>query len=82
MELDGDAVAAPRRDDRLLARDEALERSAAIEPCKAELLELRSFGGLGLAAAEVLGISSTTADRWWAYARAWIRTEISEEKAS
>jgi DNA-directed RNA polymerase specialized sigma24 family protein len=76
-------VAAPRRDDRLLARDEALERSAAIEPCKAELLELRSFGGLGLAAAsEVLGISPTTADRWWAYARAWIRTEISEEKGS
>ena len=80
VELDGDAVEAPRRDDRLLALDEALERFAAIEPAKAELLKLHSFGGLSLAAAaEVLGISPTTADRWWAYARAWLRTEISEE---
>ena len=80
VELDGDAVEAPRRDDRLLALDEALERFAVIEPAKAELLKLHSFGGLGLAeAAEVMGISPTTADRWWAYARAWLRTEISEE---
>ena len=80
VELDGDALEAPRRDDRLLALDEALERFAAIEPAKAELLKLHSFGGLSLAvAAEVLGISPTTADRWWAYARAWLRTEISEE---
>ena len=65
----------------LLALDEALERFTAIEPAKAELLKLHAFGGLSLAAAaEVLGISPTTADRWWAYARAWLRTEISEEK--
>ena len=82
VDLDGDAVEAPRRDDRMLALDEALERFAAIEPARAELLKLHSFGGLGLAAAaEVLGISPTTADRWWAYARAWLRTEISEEIA-
>ena len=78
--LDGDALEVPRRDDRLLALDEALDRFAAIEPAKAELLKLHSFGGLSLAAAAaVLGISPTTADRWWAYARAWLRTEISEE---
>ena len=81
VELEGDALEAPRRDERLLALDEALERFAAIEPAKAELLKLHSFGGLSLAAAaELLGISPTTADRWWAYARAWLRTEISEEK--
>ena len=80
VELEGDPLEAPPRDERLLALDEALERFAAIEPAKAELLKLHSFGGLSLtAAAEVLGISPTTADRWWAYARAWLRTEISEE---
>jgi RNA polymerase sigma factor (TIGR02999 family) len=81
VDLDSDAVEAPRRDDRLLALDAALERFAAIEPAKAELLKLHSFGGLSLAAAaEVLSISPTTADRWWAYARAWLRAEISEEE--
>jgi len=83
VELEGDALETPRRDERLLALDEALERFAAIEPAKAELLKLHAFGGLSLAAAaEVLGISPATADRWWAYARAWLRTEISEEKSS
>ena len=63
--------------------DEALGRFAVVEPAKAELLKLHTFAGLSLdAAAEVLGISPTTADRWWAYARAWLRTEISEEKDS
>jgi RNA polymerase sigma factor (TIGR02999 family) len=80
VDLDGDALEAPRRDDRLLALDEALDRFAALQPAKAELLKLHWFGGLSLAAAaEVLGISATTADRWWAYARAWLRTEISGE---
>jgi RNA polymerase sigma factor (TIGR02999 family) len=80
VELEGDALEAPRRDERLLAMDDALGRFAAIEPAKAELVKLHSFGGLGLAAAaEILGISPTTADRWWAYARAWLRTEISGE---
>jgi RNA polymerase sigma factor (TIGR02999 family) len=83
VELEGDALEAPQRNERLLAMDEALERFAAIEPAKAELLKLHAFGGFSLAAsAEVLGISPTTADRWWAYARAWLRTEIAEEKAS
>ena len=55
----------------------ALKKLAAIEPAKAKLVELRYFGGLtGEQAAEVLGISPTTADRHWAYARAWLQTEI------
>jgi RNA polymerase sigma factor (TIGR02999 family) len=80
VELEGDALQTPQRDERLLAMDEALERFAAIEPAKAELLKLHAFGGFSLAAAaEVLGISPTTADRWWAYGRAWLRTEVSED---
>jgi RNA polymerase sigma factor (TIGR02999 family) len=80
VELNSDIAYAPQRDDRLLALDEALERFAAIEPHKAELLKLRSFAGLSLdQAAGVLGISPSTADRWWAYARAWLRLEISGE---
>src|SRR5262249_30951479 len=81
LDLDAVSPAAPDPDDRLLALDEALDRFAAVEPLKAELLKLRSFAGLGLdAAAELLGISPSTADRWWAYARAWLRVELSEEK--
>jgi RNA polymerase sigma factor (TIGR02999 family) len=72
-----DAVAAPEPDDDLLAVDEALTKLAAKDPGKAKLVELRYFAGLtGDQAADVLGISATTADRHWAYARAWLRAEI------
>jgi RNA polymerase sigma factor (TIGR02999 family) len=72
-----DSVAAPEPDEELLAIDEALERLAAIDPKKAKLVELRYFAGLtGEQAAEVLGISATTADRHWAYARAWLQAEV------
>jgi RNA polymerase sigma factor (TIGR02999 family) len=72
-----DAVAAPQRDDELLALDEALQQLAAKDPQKARLVELRYFGGLTSAqAAEVLGISPTTADRHWAYARAWLQSAV------
>jgi RNA polymerase sigma factor (TIGR02999 family) len=72
-----EAVAAPEPDDELLALDEALKKLAIIEPQKARLVELRYFAGLtGEEAAEVLGISPTTADRHWAYARAWLQAEV------
>jgi RNA polymerase sigma factor (TIGR02999 family) len=70
-------VAAPEPDEDLVALDEALERLAAQDPVKAKLVELRYFAGLtGDQAAEVLRISPTTADRHWAYARAWLRAEV------
>ncbi len=70
-------VAAPEPGQQLLALDEALEKLATIDPAKAKLVELRYFAGLtGEQAAEVLGISPTTADRHWAYARAWLRAEV------
>jgi RNA polymerase sigma factor (TIGR02999 family) len=59
--------------DELLALDEALARLAAADPRKAELVRLRYFAGLTLEqAAELLGISRATADRHWAFARAWL----------
>jgi RNA polymerase sigma factor (TIGR02999 family) len=72
-----EAVAAPEPDDELLALDEALQKLADRDPQKARLVELRYFAGLtGEQAAEVLGISPTTADRHWAYARAWLQAEV------
>src|SRR5262245_50553517 len=70
-------VAAPAPDEDLLALDEALQRLAAQDPVKARLVELRYFAGLTSdQAAEVLGLSPRTADRHWAYARAWLQAEI------
>jgi RNA polymerase sigma factor (TIGR02999 family) len=70
-------VAAPQSDDELLALDEALRTLAETEPIKARLVELRYFAGMtGEQAAKVLGISPATADRHWAFARAWLRNEV------
>jgi RNA polymerase sigma factor (TIGR02999 family) len=77
VDLDVAQPAAPETDDDLLALDEALEKLAAKDPAKAQLVQLRVFAGLTLAeAAEILGMSTSTADRYWAYARAWLRVEI------
>jgi RNA polymerase sigma factor (TIGR02999 family) len=63
--------------DKLLALEDALVRLAEKDPVKAELVKLRYFAGLTSAeAAAVLGISTATADRYWAYARAWLQNEI------
>jgi RNA polymerase sigma factor (TIGR02999 family) len=59
--------------DDLLALDEALGQLAAGDPRKAELVRLRYFAGLTVdQAAKLLGISRATADRHWAFARAWL----------
>jgi RNA polymerase sigma factor (TIGR02999 family) len=76
-ELHPDLVAAPAPDDNLLALDEALAKLAKINPVTARLVELRYFVGLtGVEAANLLGISNKSADRYWAYARAWLRCEM------
>jgi RNA polymerase sigma factor (TIGR02999 family) len=68
---------APEPDEDLLALDEALARLAARDPVKAELVKLRHFAGLTVdQAAAALGISPATADRYWAYARAWLHAEV------
>jgi RNA polymerase sigma factor (TIGR02999 family) len=77
VDLDAAQPAAPETDDELLALDEALEKLAAKDPVKAQLVQLRIFAGVTLAeAAEILGLSASTADRYWAYARAWLRVEM------
>jgi RNA polymerase sigma factor (TIGR02999 family) len=67
-----EAVAdAPSED--LLALDEALDLLAEEDAAKAELVKLRFFAGLTVEeAARCLGVSRATADRHWAYARAWL----------
>jgi RNA polymerase sigma factor (TIGR02999 family) len=70
-------LAAPEPHKDLLALDEALTKLAARDKIKAELIQLRYFAGLTMdQAAQLLGISSATADRYWAYARAWLHQEI------
>jgi DNA-directed RNA polymerase specialized sigma24 family protein len=65
--------------EHLLDLNEALERLAAEEPRKAELVTLRFFGGLSMPdAADTLGVSLPTAERWWAFARAWLYAELSD----
>jgi RNA polymerase sigma factor (TIGR02999 family) len=72
-----ETVLAPETDAELLDLDEALQKLAAQDSVKARLVELRFFAGLTIdQAAKVLGISPTTADRHWAYARAWLQTEV------
>jgi RNA polymerase sigma factor (TIGR02999 family) len=70
-------VAAPLPDDELLALHEALDQLAAEDPLKAQLVELRYFAGLtGDQVADVLGISPSTADRHWVFARAWLQAKV------
>src|SRR5262245_42247179 len=73
-------IAAPDTDDNLLAVHEALDRLAAVEPARAEVVKLRFFAGMTIEqAAEVLGISTATADRYWVYARAWLYEDITRQ---
>jgi RNA polymerase sigma factor (TIGR02999 family) len=70
-------IAGALEDDQLLALNDALDRLAARDQPKAELVKLRYFSGMTIEeAARVLGVSEPTAKRWWAYARAWLFSEI------
>jgi RNA polymerase sigma factor (TIGR02999 family) len=61
----------------LLAVNEALERFEQMDKVAAGLVKLRYYAGLTIPqAADALGISATTADRYWAYARAWLHAEL------
>ena len=75
LELAQAAASDPRHD--LVALDAALGRLATVDAQAAKLVELRYFGGLSVHdAAQVLDISSRTADRVWAFARAWLHREL------
>jgi RNA polymerase sigma factor (TIGR02999 family) len=67
----------PRQD--LLALDEALTRLAEEQPLKAELVKLRFFAGLTMPeAAQALGVSLATAERYWTFARSWLYAELAD----
>ena len=63
----------------IIALDEALSKLTKEDRTVAELVKLRYFAGLNLGqAANILGISQRSADRYWAYARAWLYQEITK----
>ena len=72
-------VQSQTRDVDVLDVDEALKKLEATDPRKSELVRLRFFAGLTLPeAARALGVSTSTADNDWAYAKAWLRVEMTE----
>jgi RNA polymerase sigma factor (TIGR02999 family) len=78
LDLDSGMAVVPEPNIDLVALDEALNKLAAKDPSKAKLVELRFFAGLTMPqVAEVLGVSLATAERQWAYARAWLLAELS-----
>jgi RNA polymerase sigma factor (TIGR02999 family) len=83
QELLPDLVATQETDEAILAVDAALAKLAERDALKARLIELRYFSGLtGDQAAEILGISPSSADRHWVFARAWLRREIAAGQAA
>jgi RNA polymerase sigma factor (TIGR02999 family) len=77
--LDDIDVAMNVADSGLLDVHEALDKLALEDPVKAELVKLRFFVGLRIPeAAELLGLSGTTAKRYWTYARAWLYQELTQ----
>jgi RNA polymerase sigma factor (TIGR02999 family) len=77
VDLDSSAAAVPEPDLDLVAMDEALNKLAVRDPERAKLVELRFFAGLTMPeVAEALGVSLATAERRWAYTKAWLLAEL------
>ena len=75
--LDELVLACEERSGDLVALDAALEQLAQHDPTKAQLIELRFFGGLEMIeAAETLGLARRTAERHWTMARAWLKSQL------
>jgi RNA polymerase sigma factor (TIGR02999 family) len=79
LDLDHVNPAAPESAEELVTLDAALEKLATSDGVKAELVKLRFFAGLTMPQiASVLGISLTTAERYWVFARTWLYAELSD----
>jgi RNA polymerase sigma factor (TIGR02999 family) len=77
VELDEAAIVSPEQSKEIVDLHEALERLAALDSRKAQVVELKYFGGLNYDdMAEVLKISPVTVRRDWEFARAWLHTEL------
>lgn len=80
VQLDDIGLALDTPPNEILALDEALADLAAEDPLAADLVKLKFFAGLTLGeSAECLGTSRRTADRLWAYARAWLFERLSKD---
>jgi len=81
ISLDQAALVSQTRAAELLALDDALQRLAAIDRRKSQVVELRFFGGLSTEeAAQVLHVAPNTVLRDWRLAKAWLQREISHER--
>ena len=77
--LADDLVVNARRDEDVLALDEALNVLAEIDKERAEIVEMRFFGGMTIAeVAEAIGKSARTVDKQWAATRIWLRKYMVE----
>jgi RNA polymerase sigma factor (TIGR02999 family) len=80
VELDDGADPRQAEAERVLALDDALTRLATADATAAELVQLHTFGGLSVEdAGKHLGLSRAAAYRQWAFARAWLRCELTED---
>jgi RNA polymerase sigma factor (TIGR02999 family) len=77
VDLDAAEAVAHDRSRDLVALDDALRELAVLDPRKAQIVELRFFGGLNLEEiAEIVGVAPITVSREWAKARAWLQHQI------
>ena len=80
IDLDQVEIALHPDDELLIAIDESLAQLAVEDPSAAQLVNLRFFAGLTLKeAADSLGLALRTAERQWAYARAWLYARLRQE---
>jgi RNA polymerase sigma factor (TIGR02999 family) len=81
IQLDWDLIALDENPAEFLALNNSLERLIEVDALKGQLVQLRFFAGLTLQQAAVsLGISLSTAERHWAFARAWLYNDLKQDK--
>jgi RNA polymerase sigma factor (TIGR02999 family) len=81
VDFDKITIALDTDDDELVALDDALESLGQVDEMAAQLVKLRFFAGLRMKqAAESLGIAQRTAERQWAFARAWLYDRLSRDQ--
>ena len=81
--LDEGLVFSPAKSTALVALDDALKELAVFDPRKAQVVEMRYFGGMSVEeTAEVLGVHPTTVKNDWRMAKMWLKNELSPRDAS
>ncbi len=79
VNLDPEALVEESQISDVLAIHDALEQFKEVDPQAAELVTLRYFAGMTLPeAADILGISTSTADRWWLFAKSWLFQKLQD----